>query len=168
VAVVMAAGLLLSACAITGATAAGESAAPPHQQTADAPPAPGGGSEAPPGPQAAADRPPGSRPGVGLLSPLATIGYIPLKMIPCSMGAAGSLVGLLFTFDMKMVQDSLTLNCGGDWIVTPGMLEGTQELRSVGRIQDLGAPSVAPPPSPPPRTYAPPLGEPGGGTVEIP
>ena len=164
----MAAGLLLSACATPATTAAGGEPAPPPPQAAGAPESGQPGSQPPAGARPAAERPPGARPGAGLLSPLATVGYIPLKLIPCSLGAVGSLLGFLFTFDANMVRDGITLNCGGDWIITPGMLEGTEELRSVGRGQDIGAPSVARPPTPPPTTYAPRITEPGGTQVEIP
>ncbi len=99
-----------------------------------------------------------ARPGAGLLSPLATIGYIPLKLLPCSLGTVGSLVGFLFTFDAQMVRDTVALNCGGDWIITPGMLEGTEDFRAVGRIENQ--PGPPPPPVPPPTSVAPPIREP--------
>lgn len=178
VAALAAAGLLLSACATTGMTTAGPEGEPPQAGTAQAPQAaqaegqqpagepPAGASTA--GERPAAERPPGARPGAGLLSPLATAGYIPLKLLPCSLGMAGSLVGFLFTFDARVVRETLTLNCGGDWIVTPGMLEGTQEFRSVGRIRDLQGPEVPPPPAPPPTAYAPPILEPGSTQLDFP
>lgn len=110
----------------------------------------------------AAGRPPGARPGAGLMSPLATAGYIPLKAIPCSLGVVGSLVGFLFTLDARMFQQTVIQNCGGDWVITPEMLEGTQGFQSVGRTRDLEGPPIPPPPAPSPSTYAPPIGEPGG------
>ena len=152
-----AAGLFLAACATSGTTAAGpeasREAAPQAAQTAQ------GEREAPPSARPAAERPAPARPGAGLLSPLATISYIPLKMIPCSLGVAGSALGFLFTLDTRMVQGTFTLNCGGDWIITPGMLEGREPFRPVGRVEDLQGPPSLPPP--PPTAVAPPLREPG-------
>ena len=143
-----AAGLLLSACATAGTTTAGPGGEPTPAQTETA-------QTAKPEDPA----PPGSRPWAGVFSPLATIGYLPLKMIPCSLGAVGSVVGFLFTFDAQMVRDTFTLSCGGDWIVTPGMLEGRDPFRAVGRVEDLQGPS---PPAPPaPAAVAPPIREPG-------
>ncbi len=153
-AALLAASFLLSACATMGPTAAAPEGEAPQEQTAQAAQAAGQ--------RPAGERPPGARPGAGLMSPLATAGYIPLKMIPCSLGAVGSFVGFLFTLDARMLQQTVIRNCGGDWVITPGMLEGTQGFRSVGRIRDLEGPPLPPPPAPPPDTYAPPIGEPGG------
>ncbi len=141
-------GLLLSACATAGTTSAGPAgeAAPAEAQAA-----------LPAKPEEPA--PPGSRPWAGVFSPLATIGYVPLKMLPCSLGLVGSAVGFLFTFDAQMVRDAITLNCGGDWIITPGMLQGREGFRPVGRVEDLQGPSAPAPP--PPAASAPPIREPG-------
>lgn len=148
-----AAGLCLSACATTGTQEAGQASEGPPVQAAQAE----GEQPAPAKPPT--DAPPGSRPWAGVFSPLATIGYIPLKMLPCSLGALGSVVGFLFTFDAQMVRDTFTLSCGGDWIVTPGVLEGRDPFRAVGRVEDLQGPS--PPVPPPPTAVAPPIREPG-------
>ena len=143
-----------------GPTAAAPEGEPPQGQTT--PTAQAAGQ------RPAGERAPAARPGAGLMSPLATAGYIPLKMIPCSLGAVGSFVGFLFTLDARMFQETVILNCGGDWIITPGMLEGTQGFRSVGRVRDLEGPPIPPPPAPPPDTYAPPIGEPGGRELDLP
>ena len=169
-AALMAAGLILSACATAGTTAGApeEEKAPaqaaPAAQAADKPAADQSPEAAPArAAKTAEGLPPGARPWAGWFSPLATVGYIPLKMIPCSLGALGSAVGFLFTFDTKMVQDTLTLSCGGDWVITPGMLEGRDPFRSVGRVETLpgapAAPSALPPVVPP--DVAPPIREPG-------
>ncbi len=151
-----AAGLLLSACAAMQTAAAGPDAGALPEPAAQGAPAEG---EQPAAAKPATDQPPGERPWAGVFSPLATIGYIPLKMLPCSLGIVGSAVGFLFTFDGQMVRDAITLNCGGDWIVTPGMLQGREGFRPVGRVEDLqGPPAPAPPP---PAASAPPIREPG-------
>ena len=148
--------LVLSACATAGTQEAGQASGGPPVQAAQVAPA---GGEQPAAAKPPSDEPPGSRPWAGVFSPLATIGYIPLKMLPCSLGIVGSAVGFLFTFDGQMVRDAITLNCGGDWIVTPGMLQGREGFRPVGRIEDLQGPS--PPAPPPPAAAAPPIREPG-------
>lgn len=148
--------IVFSACATTGMPTAGPEGEAPREGGTQAAQTEGG-KPAAAGP--AAGQPAEGRLGVGLLSPLATIGYVPLKMLPCSFGILGSVVGFLFTFDGRMAQETLALNCGGDWIITPGMLEGREAFRPVGRIETLQAPSA--PPSPPPTGVAPPIREPG-------
>jgi hypothetical protein len=154
-AALLAALLGLSACATAGMSGdAAESVAPPAQAEGEksAPAEPGAKPEAPPAP--------GARPWAGAFSPLATIGYIPLKAIPCSLGTLGAVVGFLFTFDSAMLRDTVTLNCGGDWVITPGMLVGRDPFRSVGRVEAAQGPA-APPPAPAPINAVPPFREPG-------
>jgi len=157
-AALLAALLALSACA-TAATdgGTGEGAAPPAQ-TAQAEGEKPGAAE--PAAKPAKRPAPGERPWAGAFSPLATIGYIPLKAIPCSLGTVGAVVGFVFTFDTAMLRDTITLNCGGDWVITPGMLVGEDPMRSVGRVE---APQGPAPPHPaiPPINAIPPLREPG-------
>ncbi len=149
-----AAALFLSACATAGTNGAGLEAASTPAESPQAAQAAQAAAEKP-----AADLPPGARPWAGVFSPLATVGYIPLKMIPCSLGAVGSVVGFFFTFDSRMVQDTFTLNCGGDWVITPGMLTGREPFRAVGRIEEFQGPLA--PVIPPPTDVAPPIREPG-------
>ena len=159
-AALLAALLALSACATATTTNGGtaEGGAAPAQ-TAQAE------GEKPAAPEPAAKpaqrAAPGERPWAGVFSPLATIGYIPLKAIPCSLGTFGALVGFLFTFDSAMLRDTVTLNCGGDWVITPGMLVGRDPMRSVGRVEV--APGQPPPPQPAfaPIDTVPPFREPG-------
>ncbi len=143
----------LSACAAAGpngATTEGASpAAQPAESTAQKP-----ARKKPPAAKAE-----GGRPGAGLLSPVATAGYVPLKAIPCAIGIVGSAVGFLFTFDAQMVKDTFTLNCGGDWVMTPGMLEGREPFRPVGRVEEAKGPAAPPPPAP--TGAVPPFREPG-------
>jgi hypothetical protein len=158
-AALLAALLALSACA-TAATSggAGEGGAAPAQTAQAEGEKPGAA-----GPAAKPAQRPATveRPWAGAFSPLATIGYIPLKAIPCSLGTFGAVVGFLFTFDSAMLRDTITLNCGGDWVITPGMLVGQDPMRSVGRVET--APGQPPPPHPaiPPINAIPPLREPG-------
>jgi len=151
-AALLAAAILVSACATTGTQDAGPAGAAGPTKAARAE------GDQPTPAKRDADLPPRARPGAGLLSPLATAGYFPLKILPCSLGTVGSLVGFLFSFDAQMVRDTVTLNCGGNWIITPGMLEGTEDFRSVGRIEDQPGPPALP--FPPPTAGAPPIREP--------
>jgi hypothetical protein len=153
-AALLAALLALSACATAGTNGGTAEGGAPPAQAAQAE----GEKSAAPGPAAkpAERAAPGARPWAGSFSPLATIGYIPLKAIPCSLGTLGAVVGFLFTFDSAMVRDSVTLNCGGDWVITPGMLVGSEPFRSVGRVE--GAQGPAPPqPAPAPIDAIPPF-----------
>lgn len=149
----IAAGLLLAGCATAGMNqeASRGEASPAQVEAAQA-------QTASPGSDLLAmER--AVREGAGVLSPLATLGWIPLKMLPCSLGAVGSAIGFLFTFDAAMVRDTVTLNCGGDWIITPGMLEGRETFQAVGRIEDQPGPPAPPPPAP--AGVVPPMREPG-------
>ena len=151
----VAAGLLCSACAAMGPDVAQERDEAAQEQA-------GQGQGAVPARPVETRRPAsGEREGVGYLSPLATAAYFPLKALPCSLTTVGAVVGFLFTFDAKMVRDAVAQGCGGDWIITPGMLEGREGFRSVGRVEDLQGPVPPPSPAPPPAGLVPPIREPG-------
>lgn len=159
----LAAASLLSACATASTNGtSSEEGGPPQPRAAQAG-QPGreaeGAGEKAGGEKPGADQAPEGRPGAGVLSPVVTAAYIPLKMLPCSLGAVGSLMGFLLSFDVRMVRDTIVLNCGGDWIITPDMLEGREPFRSVGRVERTPGP-VAPPAGPPPGAAAGPLREP--------
>jgi hypothetical protein len=158
-ALLVASAMALSACATMGTETAETDAGAPAAQAAG-PATEGEAAQAAGGAKPARGRAePGWRERVGFLSPLATIGYVPLKLLPCSIGAVGSLFAFLFTLDTRLVSQTTTLNCGGDWVITPGMVEGREPFRSVGRVEDQRGPTAAPP-SPAPAAI-PPMHDPG-------
>jgi hypothetical protein len=70
---------------------------------------------------------------LGVGSAVCTLVYSPVKVVYAAGGLVISSLALLWTWDPKVAEPIYAASLGGDYVVTPSHLEGTDSLEFTGR-----------------------------------